>query len=306
MSNDPFSAILSLVDARAAYAGGFVAGGEWAIAFPVPDRIKFFAIARGECWLAVEGSGTPFRLSQGDVFLLSARRPFIVASDLAVLPQEAADLFPAGGPQVIKVGNGDAFFFLGGHVDIDSASGQILIDTLPPTIHLRGGSAEATRLQWLIDQLVQEHAGTEPGGDFACSGLAQLIFLQILRGYLTQVGNVGPGWLKAISDPRIAPALRLMHSDPGRNWHLPELAKAAAMSRTAFAVHFKEVAGVAPLTYLAEWRMRLAEKGLREGNHSISALARSVGYTSEAAFSNAFKRITGYAPRAYRSAIQQA
>jgi AraC-like DNA-binding protein len=110
------------------------------------------------------------------------------------------------------------------------------------------------------------------------------------------------GWLRALADPRIAPALRLMHSDPGRDWHLEELAKASAMSLTTFAFHFKAVAGVAPLTYLTEWRMHLAQRALREEDTPVAVIARSLGYTSESAFSNAFKRVTGGSPKAYRSA----
>jgi AraC-like DNA-binding protein len=75
------------------------------------------------------------------------------------------------------------------------------------------------------------------------------------------------------------------------------------MSRTTFASHFKTVAGLAPLTYLTQWRMRLAQRALREDDTPVSVLARSLGYVSESAFSNAFKRITGNAPKRYRSAI---
>ena len=64
-------------------------------------------------------------------------------------------------------------------------------------------------------------------------------------------------------------------------------------------------AGLAPLTYLTKWRMRLAERALREKNTPVSVLARSLGYTSESAFSNAFKRVTGHAPKRYRSAVRQ-
>ncbi len=74
------------------------------------------------------------------------------------------------------------------------------------------------------------------------------------------------------------------------------------MSRTSFAVHFKSVASVAPLAYLTEWRMRLAQRTLRDEDASVSEIATSLGYTSESAFSNAFKRVTGTAPRNYRNA----
>lgn len=76
------------------------------------------------------------------------------------------------------------------------------------------------------------------------------------------------------------------------------------MSRTTFALHFRTIAGVAPLTYLTQWRMRLAERALREQNRPVAEVARSLGYTSESAFSTAFKRVAGSSPRAYRMAAR--
>jgi AraC-like DNA-binding protein len=87
-----------------------------------------------------------------------------------------------------------------------------------------------------------------------------------------------------------------MHRDPGHSWHLEDLAKATAMSRTTFAMYFRKVAGVGPLTYLTEWRMRLAEHALREDRISVSELAQSLGYTSESAFSHAFSESRGWLP----------
>jgi AraC-like DNA-binding protein len=112
-------------------------------------------------------------------------------------------------------------------------------------------------------------------------------------------------WLRALGDARLAPALRLMHAEPGRAWHLDELASVCAMSRTTFALHFRQAAGVAPLTYLTEWRMRLAERTLREDRAPVAVVAQSLGYSSESAFSNAFKRVTGNSPKTCRSAARR-
>jgi AraC-like DNA-binding protein len=194
---------------------------------------------------------------------------------------------------------------LGGHVQLDPASGGLLSDVLPPLIHVHAASPHATVLQWLLGRLVREREADLPGAGIASAQLAQLMFVQILRAHLETSGPLPAGWLRAVGDKRLAPALRLMHGDPARSWHLDELARAVSMSRTTFALHFRTVAGVAPLAYLTEWRMRLAERALREGTTPVSTLARSLGYTSESAFSNAFKRVTGNAPRRYRDALRQ-
>ena len=140
------------------------------------------------------------------------------------------------------------------------------------------------------------------GSSIASATLAQLFFVKILRAHVASAGGLPSGWLRAIGDDRIAAALRFMHADPSREVSLGVLAKVAGMSRTRFAVRFKAASGVAPLTYYTEWRMRLAQRVLREEDTSVSDLARSLGYASESAFSNAFKRVTGVAPRNYRSA----
>lgn len=286
-----------MIEARVVYGGGFTAGGEWAVRFPPPEKIKFFAIARSSCFVAVDGISTPFHLRCGDVFLLSEQISFTVASDLAVSPADALQVFDEGRSNFARLGQGDEFLYLGSHLDFASKGSRLLIDSLPPVIHLRADEVRTGQLQWLIEELVRETTSAVPGADAACSGLANLMFLQLLRGYLSQERGVDVGWLRAACDPKLAPALGLMHSDPARNWHLPELAKAAAMSRTAFATYFKAIAGVAPLGYLTEWRMWLAERKLREGGHSVAVIARSVGYASEAAFSTAFKRVMGRSPR---------
>jgi AraC-like DNA-binding protein len=110
------------------------------------------------------------------------------------------------------------------------------------------------------------------------------------------------GWLRSLGDPRIAPAMRLMHAEPARSWRLEELARACAMSRTTFANRFREVAGTTPLAYLAAWRMHLASRALREGEIAVATLAEKLGYASESAFSAAFKRAMGASPRTFRMA----
>ncbi len=124
----------------------------------------------------------------------------------------------------------------------------------------------------------------------------------MLRVHLDTGTEIPSGWLRAIGDRRLAPALRLMHGAPGRAWRLNELAAASAMSRTAFCVHFRSVAGMAPLTWLTQWRMRMARRALIDEKTPITVLAAKLGYASESAFSSAFKRVAGMSPSDYRRA----
>jgi AraC-like DNA-binding protein len=304
--HDAFSDILKLADAQSVASGGFTAGGSWAIRFPPFDKLKFSAMVRGNCWLIIDGGREPVRAEAGDVFLLSGQRSFTLASDPAVLPIEAASVFSPHESKIAALGGGEDCLQIGGFVRLDPVSGGFLTEVLPLFIHVHAGSPQAGILQWLLGELVREQSAGLPGASLVCSQLAQLIFVHILRAYLKDSRGASVGWLRALGDKRLAPAMQLMHADPGRAWQLGELAKASAMSRTTFALHFKTAAGVAPLTYLTEWRMRLAQKTLREEKTSIAELAGSLGYTSESAFNHAFKRITGTAPQRYRARMQSA
>lgn len=306
MSDDPFSAVLALVNAQAVCAGGFTAGGTWAVAFPPPDQLKFFVTARGHCWLAIEGQGAPFKMGEGDVLMLSAPRAFVASSDPAIPARPAREVFAGRTSGILALGEEAEMLFLGGHVDMTAGCGSLLLESLPDVIHIDGSSAEAPHLKSLIGHLAEECDTGREGAGFACTALAQLIFLQILRVHLARDGALAPGLLRVLADRRLAPALRLMHAEPERSWHLPELASAAAMSRTAFAMRFKALAGMGALAYLAQWRLRLAQRWLATGVMSIGQIAKHTGFGSDAAFSNAFKRLTGQSPSQFRQNSQRA
>lgn len=302
MLDDPLSDVLKLADVQSLVSGGFAASGDWAIRFPAPDKIKFFAAVRGACWLQLDGQASPLRLASGDVILLAAARSFVLASNLATTPVEAHSLFAGRTDPIVSVSGAtrdDAEVLqIGGHVRLHPDYGALLADVLPPVIHVQGEATEAQALRWILDQLVREREGL-PGSGLATVQLGHLLFIQVLRAHLATGGALRAGWLRVATDARLAPALRLIHGEPGRAWRLDQLARACAMSRTSFALHFKSVAGEAPLSYLARWRMRLAEHALRRGDAPLATLAETLGYASESAFSHAFKRIVGLSPKRY-------
>ncbi|MDB5566343.1 MAG: transcriptional regulator, AraC family [Tardiphaga sp.] len=300
MTSDALSDVLSLVKAKSVVSAGLRTGGDWSMRFPPPDGIKFNAVAEGACWLAMDGLA-PVRLETGDVFLMTGQRTFVIASDLALPPIDGIAAFRTAVNGFAQYGDGGDVLLIAGRVKLDRAHGALLLDALPPLVHVRAASPEAATLRWLLDQLTGELAVDRPGASLAIDQLAQLMFVQTLRAHLAGPAEMANGWLRALGDARLAPAIQMIHGDPARPWKLGELARAAAMSRTSFALRFKTVVGVAPLAYLLGWRMRLAERALRDSDAPLSSVALSLGYTSESAFSNAFKRTTGSAPKRFRS-----
>jgi len=300
MKGDPLTDIVTLTSARCVDVGILVAGGSWALQFPPPNKIKFVAVLKGNCWLTIDDE-IPLHVKTGDVFVLPAERAFVMAGDLNASQTDGLEVFSGATDKIGNIGNGDDFFAIGAHIALDPERGRLLSEVLPPLIHLGNSSPEASAMRWLLEQLVKEVADDRLGSLLASKQLAQLLCVQIIRSCLEASGPETSGWLGALKGERIAPALRLLHREPERAWRVEELAKEVAMSRTSFALRFKSIVGVAPLTYLMNLRMQFAEQALREGSMSVSELGLSLGYATESAFSNAFKRTTGMAPKRYRN-----
>jgi AraC-like DNA-binding protein len=299
MSLDPLSDVLSLLKPHTSVAGGFDLGGDWSIQFEKHNGVKYFALVSGSAWLAVDGERDPIGLASGDCVLLPNGRRFVIARDLALETMRFAELPPSdwnGGIATVN-GGGDAMM-LGGHFDYSGAHTDLLFGALPAIVRLRDETDKAG-LRWALERMRQELSGGQPGADLVVQHLAHLLLVQALRLYLDQGAGRGVGWLFALGDRRIAAAIGGMHADPGARWTLPALAATAGMSRSKFAARFKKLSGSSPIDYLTRWRMLLAGERLIRRGEPVSAIALSLGYDSEAAFSTAFKRVMGCAPRKY-------
>ena len=299
MTTEPLSEMLRLLGSQSVLTGTLCAGGAWSIGFAPQTQIKFWGIVKGQCEVSM-GGGPSLPLRAGDVLLVLRPTPMTLATDLHAPRVSVEQVLSKATDGICRVGHGDDFSLIGGTVTLDPRGRSLLFDALPAFIHVDGSAEQAGSLRWILDQLMAERVDRLPGADEASAQLVQLMFIHILRAHLKQDGYVAPGWLRLANDRRFASTLALMHSQPGKDWRLSELAKAAGMSRATFALHFKAVAGVGPLGYLTEWRMRLAERALSKDGGSIARLAESLGYSSESAFSHAFKRVTGRAPTTVR------
>lgn len=296
---DPLSDVLSLLKPHSYMSGGFDKGGDWSIQFGPHEGIKFHAVISGACWLSVDGVAEPLRVSAGDCFLLPRGRPFRLASDLALPPVDAHTLFqsPLNGA-IRSINGGGNCFGVGAYFAFAGRHAEILLGTLPPIVHLRKES-DKEAMRWSLERLMLELREPQPGGALVAQQLAHVMLVQALRLHMSEGSRGGVGWLFALSDKQMSAAINAMHEDPAHRWTVQELAGHAGMSRSSFALKFRQTVGASPMEYLARWRMMMAADRLANSGDSVSTLAMALGYESESAFSTAFKRVMGCSPRQY-------
>ncbi|MFI0900243.1 AraC family transcriptional regulator [Streptomyces sp. NPDC020983] len=304
MDRDQLSEVFDLVEVRGVLSGGFSARGPWVSRGALGTPLKFFAVVSGRARLRTDGIGSPVELAPGDVALLNHRSWLELEGGTGdgprreILPEENA---PSTDLLGVDVDTEDVV--VGGRVDLNPTGRALLEHALPPVGHVRAAAAGSDGLRATVHRLFDEVRTRRIGAEFAIRQHVQLLVLEMVRAYAHQA-ELPPGWLRLLTDERLRPAIGLMHAEPGRPWGLEELARAAAMSRTSFAERFRTVAGVPPLAYLGRWRMLLAQQALRDGDVRVGALAAELGYTSESAFSTAFKREVGVSPLRYRQRVR--
>lgn len=296
---DPLSEILSLLRPHSYVSAGFDAGGDWSVQFTSYDAIKFNAVISGQGWLIMEGVTDPVWLEAGDCFLLHRGRPFRLTNDPLLTPIEARTLFPSAGPDGIITYNGGGDFFIAvSRFALEGNHAEFLLSQLAPIVHIRN-SSDQEDLRWSLERMRRELSQGQPGGFLIAQHLAHMMLIQTLRAHLAQGMTERVGWFYALADKNIGAAITAMHDAPAHRWTLQALAKCAGLSRSSFALKFKAKVGASPMDYLSQWRMLLAAEKLAHTNESISAIALSVGYESDSAFSTAFKRIMKCAPSHY-------
>jgi AraC-like DNA-binding protein len=296
---DPLSGMLSLLRVRSYMSGGFDAGGDWSLHFDQHEGIKFYAVVSGECWLWVDGVPDPVSVRSGDCFLLPRGRAFRMASDMSRTPLSAVTFLSTAQNGRINLYNGGGqFFSVCGHFALVGDHADILLGALPSIVHIHK-EADKAMLRWCVDQMMHELREARPGNSLVIEHLAHMMLVQALRLHMAEGPKGGAGWLFALADKQVSVAIKRMHDDPAHRWTVQSLAESAAMSRTAFTLKFKKMAGTSPMEYLTRWRMLLAADKLSNSRDSISVIAASLGYESESAFSTAFKRVMGHSPRAY-------
>lgn len=273
-----------------------------------PPSAHFYAVLRGSGWLQVDGSSQAVPLAGGDLVLLPGGARHLLRDDLTTRAVAMARILDGRvkvpGGVIRHGGSGAPASIVGGHFTFEGGRHGALLEGLPPMIHVKSdGGALVQWLEATFQLLATEVALAQPGADTVVSRLADILFVQALRAHMASLTDCSRGWLRALKDPQLATALRLIHEQPEKPWTVEALAQRVTMSRSAFAERFTRLVGEAPLGYLTRWRMQKAAHLIREPDATLGAIARVVGYETESAFGKAFRRHMGTSPGEYRKAL---
>jgi AraC-like DNA-binding protein len=268
--------------------------------------ISYHVVTEGSCWATVEGL-PPVELNTGDIIVFPHGDAHIMSSapGLTAKPdlQEYDALADLALPVSVAVGpqSGHRVHVVCGFLGCDLRPFNPLIATLPRFIHIRD-RAGATR-GWL-NQFVQVAAAESnerrPGSEAVLSRMSELMFVEAVRRHLDALPSDRTGWLAGLRDPAVGRALAALHHQPQQAWTLATLGDASGVSRSVLAERFMTFVGQPPMQYLLQWRMQLGARALEEGR-KVTDVAYEVGYESEAAFSRAFKKLTGISPGSWRT-----
>lgn len=275
----------------------------WGAVFPAGQAASFHVVTSGACWLTVDDH-EPVQLTRGDVALV----PFGAPHRLTDTPGRPARLITEiagrsladGPPECLVVdGDGPATVWLCGGYRLAPDLQHPLTSLLPPVVVVTAAQARGTGLGPAVELLAAEVDGTDPGAPAVMASLVDLLFVYLLRAWLTEHQD-DTGWGRALFDPVVGAALATVHADPGRAWTLDSLARVAGTPRATFSRRFTALTGQSPMAYVTTWRMAVAARMLCEETATLRQVAGRVGYESEFAFARAFKRTTGQAPGQYR------
>jgi AraC-like DNA-binding protein len=329
MSRDTLSDLLRSVRLRGAvfyyvsFRGDWSAGASEAkdiaeAVMPGCEHVmEYHMLAKGNGWAAVSGQA-PVKLAAGDIVMFPQGDRHVMSSAPNLAPElrdpdwvfaRRNDPKPLpisyhhgvvdpGAPMPIE--HADTVLVCG-FLGCDLRPFNPLVAALPRILHLPASRAGGWVAR-VIEQAVIESNERRPGGDAVLERLSEMMFVDAARRYLDSLPENATGWLAGLRDRFVGKALALMHERPDHAWSVDDLAREVGLSRSALHERFVQYVGQPPIQYLANWRIQLGARLLRESNRNVATIALEVGYDSEAAFSRAFRRMVGMPPAAWRKA----
>lgn len=269
-----------------------------------PQMVLFHVVASGTCWIEA-GDSERLWAHEGDVVVLPYNDQHRMGG------REPATLTPIGTllapppwtslPFIVHGSGGAPTSLVCGYLACDDALFDRRLRVFPPVFVVSPPAGAAQ--QWVrasIEYALQRTSQVSEDRIAAPTDVPELLLREVLKLHLASTPVADSGWVRALHDPVLAPALAMLHAEPERKWTVADLARESRVSSTVLDDRFRAVLGIAPIGYLAGWRMHVAGNLLRTTDLPVAVVARRVGYEAEEAFSRAFKRARGEAPSVWR------
>jgi AraC-like DNA-binding protein len=306
---DALAGLLDGPRARGAFLLRSLLSPPWSLRVQDQAPLTVVALVRGAA-VVVSDAGETARMQPGDVAILRGPRPYTVSDDPGTPVQvlihpgqrcttpDGRELHQAMDLGVRTWGNDPegSTVMLTGTYQLDGEVSRRLLEALPERLVLPGNALDSPLVTLLATEIVKD----EPGQATVLDRLLDLLLIAILRTWFARADADAPGWYRALGDPVVGRAVRMLHNNPAHPWTIADLAAATGVSRAALARRFTDLVGEPPMSFLTSWRLTLAADLLREPDVTLGAVARQVGYGSPYALSAAFKRVRGVSPQQHR------
>lgn len=280
-------------------------GAPWGFTVPRRKNATFHFVASGQCWLEGDGIRSPVELATSDLVILPHGNRHTLRDDQGSPIRDLEALLsdhPLKDSCVLTHGGaGRPTVLLCGGFAIENGKANPLVGSLPSLMRLPGDRLKS--LRWLpsaLDWTISEMQDRSPGFETVTDRLAEILFVESLRAYCTDCNAAESGWVRALVDPLIGPALALIHEEPEARWTVAAIAHRLGISRSSFASKFEQLVGEPPLQYVTRCRLGMAARLLHTSSTKMPEIARLVGYGSVVAFHKAFKRFYDVGPGEFR------
>lgn len=273
----------------------------WGLNFSTHKMSMLHFVLEGVCWVKDNESGRATRLMQGDIVFFTANAWHSLSNHPATetVPYKTFDFQKNRSRQDTEACEVCRLFCASYTLEGDMA--QPFFSLLPKFIHIKANEInENPQLDRALQLIISENKSDTMGYSVVTSSLIDVLLVYIIRHWIKFSQTESYSWITSLQDPKLGPAIELMHKYPGKKWDVDKLAETVFMSRSAFSKRFTESTGCSPAAYLSRWRIDLAAKFLRETHLSIYNIANEVGYESETSFSKAFKKYRASSPAQYR------
>ncbi|WP_242886243.1 AraC family transcriptional regulator [Actinomadura litoris] len=295
---DAVSELLAGVRARGAVFRQTVMRPPWALRMASGAPLTLATMLDGHAWIVPDGRD-PVRIAPGDIAVVPGDAPYTVADDPATEPTQVVTTADYCSGRTGTCGDPaeEAAVLLSGAFERRGELSEHLLHALPPVLVVPAGGSPYPSTELIAAEITRER----PGRQLVLDRLLDLMLVSALRTWFETPDSTAPAWCRALDDPIVGTALRLLHESPAHPWTVADLAAKTGVSRAALARRFTTQVGEPPMAYLTSWRIALAADLLRETDETVSAIARKVGYANAFALSVAFKRLKGTRPTTHRT-----